>query len=553
MRAGGQNGAPIGQVIRDSGIASVLAVLIGGVTTAMLLREAGGSPLGLLHRGAGSAFALGALLAGSAFNFGGRWIRWQYLLRVCEVRLPTRESARLFFSSFAVLLTPLYLGEIIFKAFVLQRRRTTPVGLTAAVALAERLYDFAALMLIAGLAGLASGHATGWLLLPTAALCIRPIRRALMAAAAWPVMAAGKLALGADTQPARETMLALADDAVSLPTVALSVLCWLPVTLALWLVGIAGALPIGLVPGARLFSTSALLGGVSLLPAGVAIAGQSMVHGLTELGVEFPRAVAAVVLVRLGTLGLAIGVGLAALAWTAWRGEFADTGAQAHFDRVSAVYDAEIPLHVRDYVVRRKVDLMAAGITGAAPVGLDLGCGRGYYLEELRRRGYRVVGSDLSAGQLRTARAAGEAVAADASQLPFPDGTFDFVYSVNMFHHLPRLEMRRQGLAEIRRVLKPGGRFFLHEINVTNPLFRFYMSYVFPILRHIDDGTERWILPATLAGPPGLSLCAVRYFTFIPDFLPRWAARWMHGLEQRLEASRWAQFSAHFVADFERT
>jgi ubiquinone/menaquinone biosynthesis C-methylase UbiE len=42
--------------------------------------------------------------------------------------------------------------------------------------------------------------------------------------------------------------------------------------------------------------------------------------------------------------------------------------------------------------------------------------------------------------------------------IPFPDGTFDLVTSSLVLHHLPAY-LKRAGIAEVRRVLKPGGRF----------------------------------------------------------------------------------------------
>lgn len=553
MNQPSQGVAQLRRVIRDSGVASVIALSIGGVTTALLLRDAGIAAFARLQWRGGTTWLLAALLMASAANFAGRFVRWQYLLRTCGVLLPTRESARLFFSSFAVLLVPLYLGEIIFKAFFLRRRRGTDIGVTAAVAIAERLHDAVTMMVIAGVAGLWMGHRTRWLLVAVAVVLLPRVRTGLGVLAAWPVAVAGRLFLNADTRPARRAMRDLARPQVAGLALLLSVLSWLPVALSLSLAGAALETPVGVADGARLFSSAALVGGLSLLPAGVAIAGHTMLRGLVTLGVAFPVGVAAVAIVRLSTLGMAIVVGVGMLLWSAWCGEFVDTGAHAHFDRVSEVYDAEIPLHVREYLVRKKADLIAAGLNGKCIRGLDLGCGRGYYLDEFRRRSYAVFGVDLSTAQLGTPRTAGVAVAGDALRLPFADGTFDFVYSVNLFHHLPSRELQRQALQEARRVLRLGGMFFLHEINVVNPLFRFYMGYVFPVIRNIDSGTERWLKPAALGSQPGLRLCSVRYFTFIPDFLPRWALGWARELEERLERSRWAQFSAHFVAGFERT
>jgi SAM-dependent methyltransferase len=168
---------------------------------------------------------------------------------------------------------------------------------------------------------------------------------------------------------------------------------------------------------------------------------------------------------------------------------------------------------------------------------------------ELRRRGYRVLGADASHGLLRAARQGGaDAVASDARRLPFRDGSLDFVYVVGVLHHLPGSEAQADAIREVARVLRPGGRFLVQETNTRNPLFRFYMTYVFPLLRTIDEGTEQWIPPTSWSGAPGLRLEALRFFTFLPDFLPRALLPPLLALERRLEGGRFAHFAVHYMA-----
>jgi ubiquinone/menaquinone biosynthesis C-methylase UbiE len=97
---------------------------------------------------------------------------------------------------------------------------------------------------------------------------------------------------------------------------------------------------------------------------------------------------------------------------------------------------------------------------------LDVGCGTGTLALEVAGRvdrAGRVAGIDPGAEQI--ARARSKAARHNLSiefqigmieQLPFPDQTFDVVLSTFMMHHVPH-PLKRQGLVEIVRVLKPGG------------------------------------------------------------------------------------------------
>src|SRR5215212_5162283 len=103
---------------------------------------------------------------------------------------------------------------------------------------------------------------------------------------------------------------------------------------------------------------------------------------------------------------------------------------------------------------------------------LDVGCGTGTLALEVQRRlgsAGRVVGIDPGSEQIVRARA--KAVRHDVliefqvgviEQLAFPDQMFDVVLSTLMMHHLPT-SLKAQGLAEIVRVLKPGGRLIIAD------------------------------------------------------------------------------------------
>jgi 2-polyprenyl-6-hydroxyphenyl methylase/3-demethylubiquinone-9 3-methyltransferase len=107
---------------------------------------------------------------------------------------------------------------------------------------------------------------------------------------------------------------------------------------------------------------------------------------------------------------------------------------------------------------------------------LDLGCAGGFMTEALAARGAEAVGIDPSQGAVAAARAhaAGEGLpiryeTGVGESLPFPADSFDAVVCVDVLEHVTSLD---DVLAEVRRVLRPGGWFFFDTIN-RNPLAAF--------------------------------------------------------------------------------
>ena len=107
---------------------------------------------------------------------------------------------------------------------------------------------------------------------------------------------------------------------------------------------------------------------------------------------------------------------------------------------------------------------------------LDLGCAGGFMAEALARRGARVTGIDPAreaiAAARRHAEAEGLMIAYDVGtgeEMTYPDASFDAVVCVDVLEHVRDLD---QVLANVARVLRPGGRFLFDTIN-RNPVARF--------------------------------------------------------------------------------
>mgnify|MGYP006423143947 FL=1 len=136
---------------------------------------------------------------------------------------------------------------------------------------------------------------------------------------------------------------------------------------------------------------------------------------------------------------------------------------------------------------------------------LDLGCAGGFMAEALADRGAHITGIDPAAEAIEAARAhareADRAIDYDVGvgeSLPYPDARYDAVVCVDVLEHVQDLG---QVLAEVYRVLKPGGHFLFDTIN-RNALARLAtITVAEDILRLLPRGTHDpalFIRPAEL-------------------------------------------------------
>jgi demethylmenaquinone methyltransferase / 2-methoxy-6-polyprenyl-1,4-benzoquinol methylase len=191
---------------------------------------------------------------------------------------------------------------------------------------------------------------------------------------------------------------------------------------------------------------------------------------------------------------------------------------RAMFDRIARVYDLMNSLMTAGLHHRwreRAADLAAVGPGGRA---LDVASGTGDLAIELARRvgpTGTVVGSDFSEAMLDRAREKSSAVTwewANALELPYPDDRFDAAtvgFGARNFADLDR------GLAEMARVVRPGGRVVILEITTPQrpPLSTFFSIWfdrIVPALgklagdpdayAYLPSSVKRFPAPDALAG-----------------------------------------------------
>ncbi|MFC2002706.1 class I SAM-dependent methyltransferase [Chloroflexota bacterium] len=230
-----------------------------------------------------------------------------------------------------------------------------------------------------------------------------------------------------------------------------------------------------------------------------------------------------------------------------------------HFDEIAEEYMEQVPEHIRLHYLKKKTRLIECILQGLNNkdklVGLDLGCGLGWYSQKLSIEGYgNIIGLDFSENEIRIAKATYNHLCfmvGTAKYLPFKNESLDFVYSINMFHHLSA-KIQKIAFYEIERVLKPDGYFFLQEINMRNPLFRLYMRYIFPNIKKIDTGDEEWVSTKKLNELNGLELTKIDYFTFMPDFTPKYVFPIFKKIECALEKTALRKYGIHYMATLKK-
>ncbi|MFF6776856.1 methyltransferase domain-containing protein [Streptomyces sp. NPDC012637] len=167
-------------------------------------------------------------------------------------------------------------------------------------------------------------------------------------------------------------------------------------------------------------------------------------------------------------------------------------GTTNDYDGFAEAYAAENENSpVNAYYERPAMLALAGDVTGRRI--LDAGCGAGPLSAALRDRGAVVTGIDVSAGMLALARRRlGDEVPlhlADLSEpLPFADGAFDDVVASLVLHYL---EDWGPTLAELRRVLRPGGRLIA---SVDHPFVAYTFQDPRPDYFATTDYSFEWTL-----------------------------------------------------------
>jgi len=157
------------------------------------------------------------------------------------------------------------------------------------------------------------------------------------------------------------------------------------------------------------------------------------------------------------------------------------------FNRWASTYDRHWMQRLIFKPIQRAVLQLAAEQVSRPSAILDVGCGTGKLLKsaEARFPGAKLVGVDAAIEMVKYAQTSNPTGTihfqqATAEELPFPNASFDLVFSTMTFHHWPD---QTKGIAEVARVLTPGGRWLLADLVASgflSPVRRLLTLHQFP-------------------------------------------------------------------------
>ncbi len=267
-----------------------------------------------------SWWTFGAALVLAFGNYLLRFLKWQYYLRLLEIRtVPALESFLTFLSGFVLSVTPGKVGEV-FKSYVLAETFEVPAARTAPIVIAERLTDLIGIIALIALGSAKFSGGTRWAvagtIVVTGILVVVASRRLSGLIIGWVSALPGPgRRIGPKLREAHHSLATLVrPTALVLPTI-LSVVAWYLECLALWIILRGFHADVSALAASFFYATSTLAGALIPVPGGLGITETVMQELMQQLGaVDGASATGAMLLVRFATLWFAVIVGFAALA-----------------------------------------------------------------------------------------------------------------------------------------------------------------------------------------------------------------------------------------------
>ncbi|MEN8192216.1 MAG: lysylphosphatidylglycerol synthase transmembrane domain-containing protein [Bacteroidota bacterium] len=248
----------------------------------------------------------------SYLTFFIRYIKWEYCLKVLNIKISRSDSYQIFMSSLIMSITPGKVGELI-KSYMIKQTNNIPVSYSAPIVLIERITEFLSLLLI-GLIGLYFYEEWKYLVIVMIIILIAVIIfLSNEKIAGWNLTYLSKLKL--INRHIKNVTTALSNSRKLLAikplliTLIISFISWISEGLIFYLILSSFDIDISILWSFFIYAFSIIVGSISMIPGGLGITEGSMTYLLVESGVAKNFAVAATLLFRIATLWFALLLG----------------------------------------------------------------------------------------------------------------------------------------------------------------------------------------------------------------------------------------------------
>ncbi len=254
------------------------------------------------------------VLALSLINYGLRFLKWDRLLRDCDLPVPFTANARLYFACLAMVVTPGRLGEL-YKLVFLRRLHRIPASRSLSPLLMERITDALAVVILIGVR-FVEGAAEAVAVVVAAGLAVLLVG-AVLAAPTWSRRAASVCARlpglrsragGIEAGLLRHRVL-LRPHSLG-PALGLSLVAWWAECWGLYCILQGLGAEVGILQATWVYALATILGNLTFLPGGLGATELSLVALLSSVGVVEAVGIGAMVLIRAATLWFAVVLGL---------------------------------------------------------------------------------------------------------------------------------------------------------------------------------------------------------------------------------------------------
>jgi ubiquinone/menaquinone biosynthesis C-methylase UbiE len=232
-------------------------------------------------------------------------------------------------------------------------------------------------------------------------------------------------------------------------------------------------------------------------------------------------------------------------------------------------YDQVIEQPVYNYYVHKKLRFIKKWLSVKHTL-LDVGCGTGVYTNAVASQCKMIVGVDVSPEMVKRGISKAKHlcldnssfVVGDIAHLPFRDGVFELVFSINLFHHVADEKNIISGLLEKVRCCRGYGHILISELNANSlgwskdPIPKTLRNFVFLLLYpfhqnvidHIEEGTSIVNIAELLGRITEIKVVLREIGGFIPPYCPKFLLKSFVLLERIMEATPFLRrYGAHIL------